>query len=45
MSDTKASRVIDRLEEKELVARERRGMSNLIRITVPKGCALPHVLS
>lgn len=34
MSDTKASRVIDRLEEKELVARERRGMSNLIRITV-----------
>ena len=34
MSDTKASRVIDRLEDKELVARERRGMSNLIRITV-----------
>ncbi len=34
MSDTKASRVIDRLEEKELVARERRGMSNLIRIIV-----------
>ncbi len=34
MSDTKASRVIDRLEDKELVARERRGMSNLIQITV-----------
>ena len=34
MSDTKTSRVIDRLEEKGLVARERRGMSNLIRITV-----------
>jgi uncharacterized membrane protein len=35
MSDTKTSRTIDRLEEKGLVARERRGMSNLIRIIIP----------
>jgi hypothetical protein len=36
MSDTKASRVIDRLEGKDLVVRERRGMSNMIRIIIPK---------
>jgi hypothetical protein len=35
MSDTKTSRTIDRLEEKGLVARERHGMSNLIRIIIP----------
>ena len=36
MSDAKVSRVLDRLEEKGLVARERRGMGNLVRIDVDR---------
>jgi uncharacterized membrane protein len=36
MSDAKVSRVLDRLEEKGLVARERRGMGNMIRIAVDR---------
>jgi uncharacterized membrane protein len=34
MSDAKTSRVIDRLEEKGLVSKERHGMTNMIRIKV-----------
>jgi uncharacterized membrane protein len=34
MSDAKVSRVLDRLEEKGLVARERHGMSNKVRIEI-----------
>ena len=34
MSDAKVSRLLDRLEEKGLVARERRGMGNVVRIAV-----------
>ncbi len=36
MSDAKVSRVLDRLEEKGLVARERRGMGNMVRIAVDR---------
>jgi len=36
LSDAKVSRVLDRLEEKGLVARERRGMGNLVRIAVDR---------
>jgi uncharacterized membrane protein len=34
MSDAKVSRVLDRLEEKGLVVRERHGMSNKVRIEI-----------
>jgi uncharacterized membrane protein len=34
MSDAKVSRVLDRLEEKGLVTRERHGMSNKVRIEI-----------
>jgi uncharacterized membrane protein len=36
LSDAKVSRVLDRLEEKGLVARERRGMGNVVRIAVDR---------
>lgn len=36
MSDAKVSRTLDRLEEKGLVARERRGMGNMVRIAVDR---------
>lgn len=36
MSDAKVSRVLDRLEGKGLVARERRGMGNMVRIAVER---------
>lgn len=34
MSDAKTSRVIDRMEEKGLVSKERHGMTNMIRIKI-----------
>lgn len=36
MSDAKVSRVLDRLEEKGLVVRERKGMGNVVRISVDR---------
>ncbi|NLI74345.1 MAG: hypothetical protein GX369_06215 [Euryarchaeota archaeon] len=36
MSDAKVSRTLDRLEEKGLVIRERRGMGNIVRISIDR---------
>ncbi len=35
-SDAKVSRLLDRLEERGLVVRERRGMTNRVRLTLPQ---------